>query len=311
MRPSAKLSLPPQATSPPTPLPAGIFIAPKTAAHVCLRLDTSTWRRPQWRSGQEQRASAKAFEHFKDLFRVPSASLHPLCVWGSRKRRTMEAPRSFRGWKIRVSKTWATWRARTACPSLRVRGGWDRVVHYACCCAISPTTMTAGGSHGQNSEDAAEQTALQNCRRNRATDCKILTWAERTACIGLAESYADKAYGFYVGDSRDVSAAGALARCQSGHGTSCVTVTATVGGPSDDIRWSAPLPLPPGGSTATVDPNMVGTWELFINPGRWVWRVAPNGTYVRIATARPWTIRRRMRGRFQRATGATGCTRSR
>ncbi len=149
------------------------------------------------------------------------------------------------------------------------------VVHYAAV-AISPTTMTAGGSHGQNSQDSAEQTALQNCRRNRASDCKVLTWAEN-ARIGLAESYVDKTYGFYVGSSRDGSAAGALARCQSGHGKNCVTVTAPCAG--DDVRWSAPLPLPPGGSTATVDPNMVGTWELFINPGRWVWRVAPNGTY--------------------------------
>lgn len=149
------------------------------------------------------------------------------------------------------------------------------VVHYVAA-AISPTTMTAGASHGQNSQSSAEETALRNCRRNGATDCKVLTWAEN-ACIGLAESYADKAYGFSVGNSRDESAAGALARCQSAHGKSCVTVTAPCA--SDDIRWSSPLPLPPGGSTAMVDPNMVGTWELFINPGRWIWRVAPNGTY--------------------------------
>ena len=147
---------------------------------------------------------------------------------------------------------------------------------YCAAVAISPTTMTAGGSHGQNSQSEAEQTALQNSRRNGATNCKGLTWAEN-ACIGLAESYGDKAYGFYVGNSRDESAAGALARCQSANGKNCVTITAPCA--SDDVRWSAPLPLPPGGSTATVDPNMVGTWELFINPGRWVWRVAPNGTY--------------------------------
>jgi hypothetical protein len=149
------------------------------------------------------------------------------------------------------------------------------VVHYAAV-AISPTTMTAGASHGQNSQSSAEQTALQNCHRNGAADCQVLTWGENY-CIGLAESYADKAYGFYVGSRRDESAAGALARCQSGHGKNCVTVTAPCA--SDDVRWSSPLPLPPGGSTAMVDPNMVGTWELFINPGRWIWRVAPNGTY--------------------------------
>ena len=149
------------------------------------------------------------------------------------------------------------------------------VVHYAAV-AISPTTMTVGGSHGQNSEGSAEQTALQNCRRAGASDCKVLSWVENS-CVGLAESVADKSYGFYVSNSRDQSAAGALARCQSANGKNCVTITAPCA--ADDIRWSAPLPLPPGGSTATVDPNMVGTWELFINPGRWIWRVAPNGTY--------------------------------
>src|SRR5579872_132408 len=82
------------------------------------------------------------------------------------------------------------------------------VVHFAVV-AISPTTMTAGASHGQNSQSSAEQTALQNCRRNRAADCQVLTWGENF-CIGLAESYADKKYGFYVGSSRDESAAGAL-----------------------------------------------------------------------------------------------------
>ena len=102
-------------------------------------------------------------------------------------------------------------------------GGQQLIVVHFTAVAISPTTMTAGASHGQNSQSSAEQTALQTCRRNGATDCKVLTWAEN-ACIGLAESYADKAYGFYVGSSRDESAAGALARCQSGHGKNCVTV---------------------------------------------------------------------------------------
>jgi hypothetical protein len=155
-------------------------------------------------------------------------------------------------------------------------GGQQLIVVHFAAVALSPTTMTAGASHGQDSQSSAEQTALQNCRRNGATDCKVLTFGENY-CIGLAESYADKSYGFYVGSGRDESAAGALAHCQSGHGKNCVTVTAPCA--SDDVRWSSPLPLPPGGSTEKVDPDMVGTWELFLNPGRWIWRVAPNGTY--------------------------------
>ena len=148
-------------------------------------------------------------------------------------------------------------------------------VHYAAV-AISPTTMRAGASHGQNSQSSAEETALQNCQRNGAADCQVLTWGANY-CIGLALSYSDKTWGFYVGSSRDESAAGAVARCQSGNHKDCVTVLVPCA--FDDILWSSPLPLPPGGSTATVDPNMVGTWELFLNPGRWIWRVAPNGTY--------------------------------
>jgi Domain of unknown function (DUF4189) len=155
-------------------------------------------------------------------------------------------------------------------------GGQQLVVAHYAAVALSPTTMTAGASHGQNSQSSAEQAALQTCQRNGAKDCQVLTWGENY-CIGLAESYADKEWGFYVGSGRDESAAGALARCQSAHGKNCVTITVPCAG--DDVRWSSPLPLPPGGSAASVDPNMVGTWELFINPGRWVWRVAPNGTY--------------------------------
>ncbi len=149
------------------------------------------------------------------------------------------------------------------------------VVHFAAV-ALSKTSMTAGASHGQNSQSSAEQAALQACQRNGDKDCTVLTWGENY-CIGLAESYAEKMYGFYVGGSRDESAAGALARCQSGKGKNCVITAAPCA--SDDIRWSSPMPLPPGGTAATVDPNMVGTWQLLVNPGRWIWRVAPNGTY--------------------------------
>jgi hypothetical protein len=48
----------------------------------------------------------------------------------------------------------------------------------------------------------------------------------------------------------------------------------------DDVRWSSPLPLPPGNQPGSVDPNLVGTWELLINPGFWVWQIGRNGTYT-------------------------------
>ena len=150
------------------------------------------------------------------------------------------------------------------------------VVHYAAV-ALSPTTMTAGASHGQNSQSSAEQAALQTCGRAGAKDCKVLTWGENY-CIGLAESFADKEYGFYVGSGRDESAAGALAHCQSAGGKSCATITAPCA--SDDIRWSSPLPLPPAlpkvGMWAVLHESrsdyaqIMTTIFLLVNgPGKW------------------------------------------
>lgn len=149
------------------------------------------------------------------------------------------------------------------------------VVHWAAL-AISPSSMTAGASHGRNSQNDAEQTALQNCRRAGATDCKVLTWNENS-CVGLAESYSDKAYGFSTTGDRSTAAANALAKCRSEGGKSCVLVVAPCAG--DDVLWSSPMPLPTGVSGGKVDPTMVGTWEMERNPGRWIWRVAANGTY--------------------------------
>jgi hypothetical protein len=39
------------------------------------------------------------------------------------------------------------------------------------------------------------------------------------------------------------------------------------------------LPVPVGLTPKTVDPNVVGTWVNFKNPGRWIWTVASNGAY--------------------------------
>jgi Domain of unknown function (DUF4189) len=149
------------------------------------------------------------------------------------------------------------------------------ILHWAAL-AISPTTLRPGGSHGQNSVDAAEQTALANCRRQGPTDCKVLQWA-RNECQALAISYPEKKYGWSDSLSRAGAAAQALAECRSVGGRSCQVIVAPCAG--DDARWSSPLPLPPGGTTATVDARTVGTWELLINPGVWVWRIAANGTF--------------------------------
>ncbi len=150
------------------------------------------------------------------------------------------------------------------------------IVHFAAL-AISATKLTVGGSHGRNSQDDAELTALQNCRRNGAKDCKIVQSGENS-CVGLAVNYPTKQYGFSgAANDRNAAAAEALAQCRATGGKSCIVITAPCAG--DDVLWSAPLPLPTGVQGGKVDPVMVGTWEMIRNPGRWIWRVAANGTY--------------------------------
>jgi len=158
----------------------------------------------------------------------------------------------------------------------RPGGGAQMVVAHFAAVAISPSSMTAGGAHGRNSLDDAEQTALQNCRRGGATDCRVLTWGENS-CVALASSYSDKKYGFSVGANRTTTAADAFGRCRSSSGKNCIVAVSPCAG--DDVQWSSPVPLPIGVQGGKVDPVLVGTWALEINPGRWIWRVASNGTY--------------------------------
>jgi hypothetical protein len=54
-------------------------------------------------------------------------------------------------------------------------------------------------------------------------------------------------------------------------------ITLTCAG--DDPRTAPPFPLPPNVIGGIVDPAVVGTWEFAMNPGRWVWKIAANGTY--------------------------------
>jgi Domain of unknown function (DUF4189) len=132
--------------------------------------------------------------------------------------------------------------------------------------AISDTTNRAGASHGQNSQAAAEQLALTNCRRNGSLDCKSLLWGVNI-CLAIAISYPDGVYAWDNDPDRARAGSKALARCLRASGKNCLVQTTPCA--SDDPRWSSPLPLPPGVRGADVDPRTVGTWELSINPGRW------------------------------------------
>lgn len=151
-----------------------------------------------------------------------------------------------------------------------------RVVLYWTALALSEKAMKAGASHGENSAGSADQTALANCRRNGPSDCKILTNASNR-CLALSFGSNATRYGYSPGSDRNSAAAGAMGECRSRGGVSCVVIAAPCA--EDDPRWSAPLPLPTGVQASPLDPRMVGTWELLINPGYWIWRVAGNGTY--------------------------------
>lgn len=142
--------------------------------------------------------------------------------------------------------------------------------------ALSESTMKAGASHGENSESSADQTALANCRGNGPTDCKILTHASNR-CLALALATNGGRYGYSPGADRKSAAAGAIGECRSRGGANCAVITSPCG--NDNPQWASPLPLPAGIHASPVDPKMVGTWEMLINPGYWIWRVAENGTY--------------------------------
>ena len=66
---------------------------------------------------------------------------------------------------------------------------------YWAAIAISPFSLTVGGAHGRDSESEAQETALQNCGRNGAKDCKVLTSAGNH-CVAMAVSYSDRSYGY-------------------------------------------------------------------------------------------------------------------
>jgi hypothetical protein len=154
----------------------------------------------------------------------------------------------------------------------------QRVILHFTAIALSPSTLRVGGSHGQNSEAAANDTALRNCAAGGARDCKLLNWGDNI-CLALAVSTPDGSYGQAPSGSRAGAASRAMAECRKAGGNNCVVQVAPCAG--DDVRVSSPMPLPPAPSPAVpVDPRTVGTWELAINPGRWVWEIAPDGAYT-------------------------------
>lgn len=144
--------------------------------------------------------------------------------------------------------------------------------------AISPSTLIMGTSHGEVSQRDAEQAALQNCRSNGGRDCVVKYWAG-TECMALASTPSSPgAWGAGLADDRSGAAAAALNQCIIHGGKACAVRVTPCG--YDDRRWPSPFPLPAGGQPGSVDYNLVGVWELWVNPGRWLLEIGSNGTYT-------------------------------
>jgi uncharacterized protein DUF4189 len=154
--------------------------------------------------------------------------------------------------------------------------------------ATSSAKQIAGVSHGQPTQSAAEQTALANCKALGATDCKI-NESVQNSCKAIAASVTNSSEGtatvtgFSTLSNRDAAAADALDQCRQllGRGMRACVIRA-VPCAADNPAYPSRLPQPVGGQPGSVDPNLVGTWQIDIgNPstGRWLWQVTGNGTY--------------------------------
>jgi hypothetical protein len=154
--------------------------------------------------------------------------------------------------------------------------GRPQPVHWAAI-AIAGSSLSVGASHGRNSEAEAKKVALQNCG-GAAKGCMVLNGGS-DICFGLAVSRLDSTYAQAPAESRAKAQAAALAGCRAEKGKACVIQTTPCA--NDNVNWSSPLPLPlpPATPAAKIDPGVVGTWEYPINPGRWIWQIAANGTY--------------------------------
>jgi len=162
--------------------------------------------------------------------------------------------------------------ALTARPAAAQQIRWAAV-------AVSPTTLDSGESHAQDSQADADRLALQSCQGVGAKDCKAVN-SVVNQCVALAIKLDPNYFGYGMGPTREGAAAQALAACRNEGegGVGCRLELSPCS--TDDVRWAAPLPLPPGGTPGSVDPSLVGYWKLYVNSGIWVWEISVNGTYT-------------------------------
>ncbi len=141
---------------------------------------------------------------------------------------------------------------------------------------LSEKELAGGIAHGFTSQQAATTEALTVCRRNGGSECKVV-WSHVNTCMAWADSINSKPWIWSVqsGGSREEAVGNALIDCRRRGGENCLIHNTPCS--NDDNRF--PSPFEAASSKAIVDPNTVGTWELPVGKGRWIWRIDPRGTY--------------------------------
>jgi hypothetical protein len=160
------------------------------------------------------------------------------------------------------------------------------------CDTVGPTSDPADGKFvalvtavdgdyvvtGQGSADAARDLARSKCTKREPEvwcDADGPSTTTTTGCIGVAGKKKWTEVIWHDDKSTRVDAwRQALKNCLMRH---CqVELTACAG---DDPRTLPRFPLPPDVTGGKIDPALVGTWEIPMHPGRWIWEIAANGTY--------------------------------
>lgn len=176
----------------------------------------------------------------------------------------------------------AAWMAAAMLAALSARPAAAQMDMWAAA-AVSPSTQVSGESHAAPSQADAERNALQACQEGGHKDCKVVGSISE-ACVALAIRLKPNYDAIGTGATREEAGAKALAACvkKGAGGNYCWLEVAPCS--SDDPRWIPPLPLPsvepPGVPPQTVDPALVGLWELNVNSGIWVWQITANGFYT-------------------------------
>jgi Domain of unknown function (DUF4189) len=143
--------------------------------------------------------------------------------------------------------------------------------------AFSEPDFAAAVAHGFTSGEAATVEAMTACRRNGGADCKVL-WSGVNTCIALTESINRRPWIRAIGEggSRSEAVRDGLLRCRRAGGDNCLVRNT----PCSHDNNLFPSPFEPASDVAIVDPRTVGTWELPVGKGRWVWTIDRRGTYA-------------------------------